>query len=195
MIKKFSLFQLLVAIALIGVMSFNGCAWYHANVSANTQAQIASDLSTLAHQAISIAQTTVDSVAQGKSDAEIKNNLEQSAGDFVRSLENSAATTGQAALSDLVTSGLNQWLPDKSHWGTFAADIGSLLSDYVKNHGSNPSLVNQALETVATALNTKAPAIVATSLRDVPPVNTYVDFAKLVRRLELAQQDWPNDRA
>jgi hypothetical protein len=86
-------------------------------------------------------------VAEG-SDA--KAALVQASGDALRSLEATGITTVQPAINAV----LNKWLPKGVNWGVYAKQVGTIINNYVANHGNNNQAVNAALEAAATALNT-----------------------------------------
>ncbi len=142
---------------------------------AAVKAQLATSASQLGQEAIKIAVNTVDNFAQSEIDALIKNNFQQSSGDLLRSLENSAITAGSAELAPTITQQLAQWLPDKSHWQNYATQIAQLIDAYVKGHPNDPQAANVALETVADYLNTKPPSPVTIQPAPTPSPATALD--------------------
>jgi hypothetical protein len=149
--------RIIATACLLALLNLNGCAFYRSHFSAATQAAISFEASQLEGHVLQIAGQTVDAFAQGESDAQIKNQLVQSAGDALRSMEGTAIPAGIGALSALIEQNLSQWLPAKSHWADFTSAIGTEIEKFVSAHGNNPSVVNQALEIAARALNTKTP--------------------------------------
>jgi len=157
---KQKLKRLLVVVASVEFLILAcGCAhlssWYHSTFSAQTQAEITAATQQLEASALSIAMSTVESVATGTSDAQLKNNFLQSAGDALRALEGTGITAGTHAVGDIISAALAKWLPNLPHWSGFSDKIGALMQQYAQAHPKDPNWVNHGLEAVANALNTK----------------------------------------
>lgn len=135
------------------------------SMSPATKAKFSATAKELGQAAVKIAQNTVDRFATTELDALLKNNFQQSSGDLLRALENSAITAGTAEIAPTITAQLERWLPDKTHWQNYATQIAQLVDGYVKAHPNDPNAANVALETVATYLNSKPPA---TTIQPVP---------------------------
>jgi len=146
-----------VGILLIGALlassAITGCAWL-ATQPFSTQAAVDNMKVAIAQQAQQIADNTLNAVATGKDAQEIKNQLIQSSGDALRSLEGTA--TAQVT-STVVADQLHQWVPPSSPWWNYSSALGGLIQTYVNTHPGNPQWANQVLEAVAGALNTHTP--------------------------------------
>jgi hypothetical protein len=86
-------------------------------------------------------------VAEG-SDA--KAALVQASGDALRSLEATSIT----AIQPTISATLKKWLTKGVDWSVYTRQVGTIINNYVANHGNNNQAVNAALEAAATALNT-----------------------------------------
>lgn len=147
-----------------------GCQYDAATKSHVLKPAVKAELKQLGQHAVAIAENTVAAFATSEADALLKNNFVQSSGDLLRTLENSAITAGSAEISPTVEQQLTEWLPDKSHWQSYASQISVLLAAFAKDHPNDPAALNAALETVATYLNTTTVVLQAAIAPSPSPV-------------------------
>jgi hypothetical protein len=66
---------------------------------------------------------------------------------------NSLVGASTGAVAPMIAAQVKQWLPPTPAWETFAHNVGTILSNYVAQHGNSPQALNTALMAGAQILN------------------------------------------